>query len=92
MRAAADGAEALEVLRAWRPGAVLLDLWMPHLDGWAVCEQLAARPDLEDVPVVAMSAAEHLRGPFRGVQPVATIEKPLDLPQLLATLWVAAHP
>ena len=92
VRAAADGAEALEVLATWRPGAVLLDLWMPRLDGWAFCERLAARPDLEDVAVVAMSAAANLRRPCRGVRPGATLEKPLDVPELLATLWVAANP
>src|SRR3712207_523490 len=92
VRVAADGAEALEVLATWRPGAVLLDLWMPRLDGWAFCERLAARPDMEDVAVVAMSAAANLRRPCRGVRPGATLEKPLNVPELLATLWVATNP
>jgi two-component system nitrogen regulation response regulator NtrX len=92
VRAAADGVEALGVLGAWRPGAVLLDLWMPRMDGWEFCERLAARPDLDGVAVVAMSAAANLRRPIRGAQPAATLEKPLDLPELLATLWVATNP
>ena len=92
VRAAADGAEALDVLATWRPGAVLLDLWMPRLDGWAFCERLAARPDLDGVAVVAMSAAENLRRPCRGVRPGATLEKPFDLADLLAAVWVVTNP
>ena len=92
VRAAADGREALDVLATWRPGAVLLDLRMPRLDGWAVCERLAARPELDGVAVVAMSDPESLRRPFRGVQPTTALVKPIAVPELLATLWVATNP
>jgi DNA-binding response OmpR family regulator len=92
VRTAADGVEALGALDGWRPGAVLLDLRLPRLDGWGVCERLSARPDLDGVAVVAMSASEHLRRPFRGLQPAAALAKPLDVPELLATLWVATNP
>ena len=33
---AGDGAEALEKLGAWRPDLMVLDLWMPNVDGLAV--------------------------------------------------------
>ena len=92
VRAAADGAAALAVLETWRPGAVLLDLWMPRLDGWAFCEQLAARPDLDGLAIVVMSRPENLDRPLRGVRPAASLEKPFDLAELLATVWVVTNP
>ncbi len=65
---------------------------MPRMDGWALCAQLAARSDLSDVAVVAMSARDNLAGPIAGVEPHARLEKPIDVPELLATLWVATNP
>jgi DNA-binding NarL/FixJ family response regulator len=38
---AADGASALSAARALKPGLVLLDVQLPDIDGFAVCEQLA---------------------------------------------------
>jgi len=67
-------------------------LRLPRLDGWAVCERLAARPELDGVAVVAMSDPASLRRPFRGVRPTAALAKPIAVPELLATLWVATNP
>jgi len=92
VRSARDGYAALTTLSAWRPGVVLLDLRMPRMDGWALCEQLAARSDLREVAVVAMSTRDNLAGPIAGVEPHARLEKPIDVPELLATLWVATNP
>ena len=39
---AATGTEALHTVRTLRPDIVLLDIVLPELDGFAVCEQLAA--------------------------------------------------
>jgi CheY-like chemotaxis protein len=51
---AGDGAEALETLKAWRPDLMVLDLWMPNVDGLAV---LAALRDAgTPCPVIVMTA------------------------------------
>jgi DNA-binding NarL/FixJ family response regulator len=42
---AADGASALEAARHARPRVVLLDVQLPDLDGFAVCERLLAEAD-----------------------------------------------
>jgi CheY-like chemotaxis protein len=42
---AADGATAVARARSLRPDLVLLDIQLPDLDGFAVCEQLAGDPD-----------------------------------------------
>lgn len=83
---AADGAEALERMRASAPDLVLLDVMMPELDGWAVCEAMKADPSLADVPVIFLSAraqdVDIERG--TGLGAAAYITKPFDPIDLVA--------
>ena len=51
---AADGLEGLRLLRRTRPDLILLDLMLPGLDGWKLCEQ--ARQEGFDMPVIILSA------------------------------------
>lgn len=53
---ATDGEDGLAQARAQRPDLILLDFVMPKLNGYQVCRELAADPDLRDVPVVLLSA------------------------------------
>src|SRR5690348_367299 len=55
---AADGAEALEVVRATRPDVLLLDLQMPGTDGLTVLREIAADPALRDTRVVVVTTFE----------------------------------
>ena len=77
---AADGAEALEVVRRVRPSVVLLDVMMPGVDGWEVAEQLAADDATRDIPVVFLSARaareDRLRAQELGA--VGYVVKPFD--------------
>jgi two-component system alkaline phosphatase synthesis response regulator PhoP len=57
LQTAADGQEALEVAREWRPDLVLLDLQLPRLDGLMVCRQIRAEPGLTEVPVIILSGS-----------------------------------
>ncbi len=54
---AADGMTALERIAADAPGAVVLDVMMPVLDGWGVLERLASMPDPPPVLVVSAKSA-----------------------------------
>ena len=56
VQTACDGAEALEVMRQWRPDLVLLDLMMPGVDGLTVLARMRGDPGLRDVPVVVVTA------------------------------------
>ena len=58
---AADGREGLERFAAGRPSVVLLDLTMPVMDGFEFLEELRARPDGGDVPVVVLTARDLTR-------------------------------
>jgi signal transduction histidine kinase/CheY-like chemotaxis protein len=55
---AADGEEAVALIRAKTPDAVVLDLVMPKLDGFGVLEQMLDDPSTRDVPVVVLTGKE----------------------------------
>jgi two-component system alkaline phosphatase synthesis response regulator PhoP len=53
---AGDGVEALELVRAERPGLVLLDIMMPRLNGLDVCRAIKGDASTGDVVVVMLTA------------------------------------
>lgn len=53
---AVGGREGLETMRRLTPDLVLLDLMMPGLDGWEVYHQMQAAPELQDIPVIVLTA------------------------------------
>ena len=56
---AVDGQDALDWLAddaTTLPDAIVLDLMMPRVDGWAFCERVRVDPKLSRIPVIAMSA------------------------------------
>ena len=53
---AATGQEGLALIREQQPSAVLLDLLMPGMDGFAVVEALRADPETKSVPVVILTS------------------------------------
>jgi CheY-like chemotaxis protein len=55
VRAAADGTEAFEVLRAERVDLVLLDVLMPRMDGVAFLAAMRSDPRWRDLPVIALT-------------------------------------
>jgi signal transduction histidine kinase/DNA-binding response OmpR family regulator/methyl-accepting chemotaxis protein len=74
---AASGAEGLALARARRPAAVVLDVLMPEMDGWAVLADLRAEPTLARVPVVMLTiVGEPARGLALGAADY--LQKPLD--------------
>jgi CheY-like chemotaxis protein len=54
---AADGIEALEVLRAHDPALILCDLMMPRLDGYELTRRVRADPARRHVAIIAVSAS-----------------------------------
>jgi CheY-like chemotaxis protein len=77
---AANGKEALEIMRQEPPSVVVLDLMMPIVSGWDVLRERAAEPDLQSIPVIIVSAN---RGPElasamdKGI--CAFLPKPFDI-------------
>ena len=52
----ADGNEAIEAARTFRPDLVIMDIQLPHISGLELINQLKADNDLMEVPVLAVTA------------------------------------
>jgi two-component system KDP operon response regulator KdpE len=88
--AAESGAEALRLVAARAPEAVLLDLGLPDIDGLAVLERLRA---FSRVPVIVVSARERVDEKIAALDAGADdyVEKPFDVGELLARLRAAVR-
>ncbi|HEV7503081.1 MAG TPA: response regulator [Vicinamibacteria bacterium] len=52
---ASDGSEALVMATTLAPDAIVMDLWMPHLDGWESIRRLKALPATASIPVLVLT-------------------------------------
>ena len=68
VRAAANGAEALELFAQEPSDVVLLDIVMPEIDGISVLERLKATPGAEHVPVIMISAVDETDSVVRCIE------------------------
>lgn len=82
---AANGLDALERVHAHRPDMVILDLDMPILNGYEVCEQLKADTSTAHIPVLMLTAWAAADQRVRGLQLGADdyLTKPFDYRELL---------
>ena len=86
VREAADGSVAVAIACTWQPTVILLDIMMPGMDGYAVCEKLRAKPETATIPIIFLSA---LDAPFEKVQAFQKgaadyITKPFQAEEVLA--------
>ena len=81
---AADGLEALRLLRRERPCVILLDLMMPRMDGCAFRQAQLAVEALRAIPVVVVSADPNAERKARDIQAAACLGKPVDPDDVLA--------
>ncbi len=58
LESALDGETGLRAIEAKRPNILLLDLVMPHPDGFEVIERLRENPQTHDLPIIVISAKE----------------------------------
>jgi adenylate cyclase len=81
-----DGEQALGRIRAHRPDLVLLDLNMPRLNGYEVCEELKADPLTAEIPVLMVTGWAEPEQRVKGLQLGAEdyLIKPFDSGELLA--------
>lgn len=52
-----DGVSALDLVDTEKPDLVLLDLMMPIMSGYEVCQQLKSNPQTAEIPIVCLSSA-----------------------------------
>ena len=77
---AMSGAEALEKARTEKPDVILLDIMMPGMDGFEVCEHLKADPATQNIPVVMVTALTDIADRVRGLEAGADdfLSKPVN--------------
>ena len=90
VRVASDGESALEQLQYSPPDLVLLDVMMPGMDGFETCRRLRQLPELEQLPIVFMTALSDIHDKVRAFAAGADdyITKPFQHEEVLARVRV----
>lgn len=90
---ASGGKEGLETIAEVRPDVVLLDLMMPEMDGWEVFQRMKATTELENIPVIVVTAKAQSIDRVLGLH-IAQVDdyitKPFGPDELLASVNKAA--
>ena len=83
---AADGSAALRLAAETPPDLVLLDVMMPHIDGYEVCRRLRADARLAEVPVIMVTALDDQESRLTGIKAGADdfLTKPFNRAELRA--------
>ncbi|WP_287286828.1 response regulator [Okeania sp. SIO2B9] len=94
---AINGVIALQAITVGCPDVVLLDIHMPQLDGYIVCQKLKENPKTKDIPVIFVSAldeawdkvkafsvggSDYITKPFKTVEVLARVENQLKVRHL----------
>src|SRR5438067_7984937 len=84
--AAADGEQAVAIVRERLPDLVLMDIMMPKLDGIAAMKQLKADPGLPFIPVILVTARADTKDVIAGIEAGGDdyLTKPVDQAALMA--------
>jgi len=83
-----DSSEAMEVALSTEPDLITLDLMMPHLSGYDICQLLRAEPKFKQTPIIIISAKEDTQSKEMAFKLGATeyITKPFDIDHFLKTI------
>jgi len=87
----AVGAAALDLIYERSPDIALLDYQMPGMNGVTIANRLRERPETQDLPIVAMTAATRAPAVCEEMQANACIGKPFDVDQLLVVVEELVH-
>lgn len=81
-----DSQQALEDIPRLTPDLILLDVLMPVLDGFELCKRLKEQPEVQDIPVIFITAKNEVEDEMRGFQlgAVDFIPKPISPPLVRA--------
>ncbi len=83
---ARDGARGLDLAKANEYGVIILDLMLPKMDGWQVCDRL--RSSKNQTPILMLTARDSVDDRVKGLDAGADdyLPKPFDFKELLARL------
>lgn len=75
-----DGQQCLAMVKSVQPDLILLDVSMPHLDGYQTCCMLKANPETKSIPVIFLTASVQKQDVENGMKSGAQgyLSKPFD--------------
>jgi CheY-like chemotaxis protein len=85
VKSAADGIQALEILREWEPDLILLDLYMPGMSGREFVESYRAGPG-PHAPIIVLSGTSESPRDLEEMGCAGWIAKPFNVDDLLAVV------
>ena len=85
---AENGEHGVEIARRERPDIILMDLSLPRLDGWSATKQIKGIPEIEHIPVIALTAHASGEDRERAMEAGCTdyLTKPVERGLLVRTL------
>jgi PleD family two-component response regulator len=77
---ARNGEEAMQIARSAQPDMMLLDVMMPAMNGFEVCKAIRKDPDIQDLPIVMITALQDRDSRIEGLRVGADdfLSKPID--------------
>lgn len=86
LRIATKGSTALKLLKQHKPDLILLDVYMPEMNGFEVCKIIKNSSDFYDIPIIFLTASNDEESIKRGFEVGAQdyIAKPFNIHELLA--------
>lgn len=88
VRGATNGTDGLALLPLEKPDALLLDLMLPDIQGFEICERIRAMPDFADLPILIISARTDADSKARAERAGASayLVKPIKMAELFGEL------
>jgi two-component system alkaline phosphatase synthesis response regulator PhoP len=85
-----SGLEAIKLAKQIKPNLIILDLMMPNIDGYQVCEEIRKDPKIAETPIMILSAKSQLVDKFKSINVGADdyLVKPFDPEELLKRVKV----
>jgi len=82
---AQNGAEALDFVKKKRPDIILLDIMMPDMNGFEVCQKLKQDAELSEIPVIFLTAKTEKKDVIKGLEQGAVdyVTKPFNSQELI---------
>jgi PAS domain S-box-containing protein len=93
VRVSLNGRQALRSVDIMQPDLILLDILMPDIDGYQVCQQLKANPESQAIPIIFISALKETFDKIKAFEIGAAdyISKPIETQEVLARIEHQLH-
>ncbi len=85
---ASNGSDGIATAATLHPDLILLDVMMPHMDGFEVCRHIRSMPDIAEVPILLITSLDDQSSRISGLQAGADdfVTKPYNSVELFARL------